>query len=314
MEEKLVKYETEIKNSHSKKKLEITKFIQNLEGKLLSFRQLFLSYKDNPGNVVLEVNINKNEKMFSGVELISQNIWVHDILYSTAFKNYDHILFMSGTILNKDVFSYINGLDSDLTSYYEVDTPFKRENRMIYYLKIGRMSRLNKEETFQKQIPWINKILEKYKNKKGIIHCNTYELAEWVKENVQNSRLIFHDNENKDEMLEKHIQSTEPCVIVSPSMTSGVDLKGDLAEFSIILKVPFPNLGSKKISARQKMNKDWYSLSTISELIQTTGRGVRGDDDRCDTYILDSNFSDLLKYNSHMIPKYFTDAIKTLKV
>jgi len=49
-------------------------------------------------------------------------------------------------------------------------------------------------------------------------------------------------------------------------------------------------------------------------LIQTTGRGVRGDDDRCDTYILDSNFSDLLKYNSHMIPKYFTDAIKTLKV
>ena len=176
------------------------------------------------------------------------------------------------------------------------------------------MNMTSKEETFQKQIPWINKILQKYKEKKGIIHCTTYEIANWVKENIQNERLLFHDSENRNEILEKHMQSLEPTVIVSPSMSNGIDLKDDNARFSIILKIPYPSLGSKKIIARKESNKDYYSNATVSELLQMVGRGVRNDDDYCDTFILDSNFSDLLKYNSHILPQYFTDAIKVLKV
>ena len=44
------------------------------------------------------------------------------------------------------------------------------------------------------------------------------------------------------------------------------------------------------------------------------GRSTRSDTDFSDTYILDSNFSDLLKYNSHMIPEYMLNAIKVLKI
>ena len=180
-------------------------------------------------------------------------------------------------------------------------------------MKLGKMSFYSKEETFKNQIPWIKKILAKYKNKKGIIHCNTYEIAEWVKENIQDNRLLFHDNENRDEILQRHIQSKDPTVIVSPSLTSGIDLKDSLAEFSIILKIPYPSLASRKTVARNKTNSKVYALCTIQELIQTAGRGVRHDNDHCDTFILDSNFSDLLKYSSDMIPRYFTEAIKVLK-
>jgi Rad3-related DNA helicase len=314
LEVKLNIFENDIKNSSSKKKMEISNFIQNIEGKLSSFKQLFESYRNDPNNIVLDIDINKNDKFFSGTELVSQHIWVHDFLNDYIWKYYDHILFTSATILSKDVFSSINGLDPKLTSYFEIDTPFKKENRMIYYIKIGKMNMNTKEETFQKQIPWINKILEKYKNKKGIIHCTTYEIAEWVKENIKNSRLLFHDNENRDEILEKHINSTDQTVLVSPSMSSGVDLFGDRAEFSIILKIPYLNLGSKKIVARKQTNKDYYSNATISELIQMCGRTVRSENEKSDTFILDSNFSDLLKYNYHTLPKYFTDAIKQLKI
>ena len=314
LEAKHSQFEKEISTSNTKKRTEIGSYLQNIQSKLLSFKQLFESYKNNPDNIVLDININKNDKMYSGTELISQHIWIHDFLEEYIWKHYDHVIFMSGTILNSKVFSYLNGLNSELTSYYEIETPFKKSNRMIYYLKIGKMNMANKEETFQKQIPWINKILEKYKNKKGIIHCTTYEIAEWVKENIQNNRLLFHETENRDEILEKHIQSLEPTVIVSPSMTSGVDLFGNLAEFAIILKVPYPNLGSKKIQARQKTNSEWYSLATVQDLIQAYGRTNRSEDDISDTFILDSNFSDLLKYNSHIIPRYFTDAVKQLKI
>ena len=115
-------------------------------------------------------------------------------------------------------------------------------------------------------------------------------------------------------MLEKHLGSTEPTVLVSPSMMSGVDLKDDLARFQILLKVPYPNVASNKIKGRQKTNKDWYAWKTVVDTLQMYGRSTRTETDFSDTFILDSNFSDLLKYNSHMIPKYFTDAIKVLKI
>jgi len=43
---------------------------------------------------------------------------------------------MSASILDKKMFSFINGLEDDLTSYYEISTPFKANNRKIYYLKV----------------------------------------------------------------------------------------------------------------------------------------------------------------------------------
>ena len=97
-------------------------------------------------------------------------------------------------------------------------------------------------------------------------------------------------------------------------MVSGVDLKDDLSRFQIIIKIPFPYLGSNKIKQRQKTNKEWYSWKTVIDLIQAYGRSIRSEEDWAETYILDSSFSDLLKYNSNLIPRYITDAIKMLKV
>jgi len=101
--------------------------------------------------------------------------------------------------------------------------------------------------------------------------------------------------------------------IVSPSMMSGIDLKDDLSRFAIILKIPYPNISSNKIKSRQRSNRDWYDWKTIVDIIQTYGRTVRSEDDYSDTFILDSSLSDILKYKSKYLPRYFTNAIKTLK-
>lgn len=314
LENKKEQFESDIKGSSTKKKTELGSYIQNIEGKLLSFGHLFESHKKDPANIVLDVLINKSEKMYSGVELVTQHVWVYEYIHEYVWQHYDHIIFMSASILDKKMFSFINGLEDNLTTYYEIPTPFSVKNRKIYYMKVGKMNWSSKEETFQKQLVWIKKILEKYKNNKGIIHTTNYEITEWLKENLMDSRLLFHETEDRNEILEKHISNTEPTVLVSPSMMSGVDLKDDLARFQILLKVPYPNISSNKIKARQKTNKDWYTWKTVVDTLQMYGRSTRNDDDYSDTFILDSNFSDLLKYNSHVIPKYFIDAIKTLKV
>lgn len=312
-ESKIEQFESDIKGASTKKKTELGSFLQNIEGKLLSFKHLFESYQKDSANIVLDVITNKSEKMYSGVELVTSHVWVYEYIHEYVWKHYDHIIFMSASILDKKMFSFINGLEESLTSYYEIPTPFSLNNRKIYYLKVGKMNWNSKEETFKKQVIWIKKILEKYKDSKGIIHTTNYEITEWLKESIMNERLLFHETDDRHEILDKHLTSTEPTVLVSPSMTSGVDLKDDLARFQILLKIPYPNISSNKIKARQKTNKDWYSFKTCADVLQTYGRSVRSETDYADMFILDSNFSDILKYNKYL-PKYFIDAIKILKI
>lgn len=267
-------------------------------------------YEQNPNNWVLETSFNEktNQK-----ELSLEPIWAYDYLDKYVWSKYDMVVLMSGTILDKDIFCKLNGLEKSKTSYYCIDSPFPLKNRPIYYMPVGKMTFKNKEETFKSYIPYIKKILKKYSSK-GIIHTNSFELANWIKDGVEDSRLLFHDSSNKDETLKFHFESKDPTVIVSPSMSTGVSLDDDKSRFQIIAKVPYPSLGSNKNKMRQKFSPEWYQWKTVSGLIQMTGRSVRSVSDYADTIILDGCFSDVMKYSHKYIPEYIQNAIKKIKV
>ena len=274
--------------------------------------EIFLKeYKDNPNNWVLESSW--NEKMKSK-ELSLEPIWAYDYLDKYVFSNYDMVFLMSGTILDKNLFCQLNGLDVTKASYYSIASPFPLKNRPIYYMPIGKMSFKSKEDTFKRYVPYIQKLLDKYKKKKGIIHTNSFELAKWIENSIKDPRLVFHDSSNKDEVLRMHMESEEPTVIVSPSMDTGVSFDNDSARFQIIAKVPYPSLASQKNKMRQMNNPDWYSWKTVSGLIQMTGRPVRSDKDYADTIIIDGGFGDVIKYSSQFLPDWIQEAIKKVNV
>jgi Rad3-related DNA helicase len=236
-------------------------------------------------------------------------IWSYDFLDKYIFSKYERVFLMSGTILDKNMFCQLNGLDVTKSSYYRIRSPFDVNNRKVYYLPVGKMSYKQKEETFKKYIPYIKKILKKYWNQKGIIHTNSFELANRIKESINDPRLVFHDSSNKDEVLNEHKKSDKPTVIVSPSMDTGVSFDGDYARFQIIAKIPYPSLASKKNKMRQKSNQDWYSYKTCASLQQASGRIVRSKDDKGDTIIMDSCFSDVIRYSSHYLLDWFQDSV-----
>jgi len=274
--------------------------------------EIFLKeYKDNPNNWVLESSW--NEKMKSK-ELSLEPIWAYDYLDKYIFSNYDMVFLMSGTILDKNLFCQLNGLDVTKASYYSIASPFPLKNRPIYYMPIGKMSFKSKEDTFKRYVPYIQKLLDKYKKKKGIIHTNSFELAKWIENSIKDPRLVFHDSSNKDEILRMHMESEEPTVIVSPSMDTGVSFDNDSARFQIIAKVPYPSLASQKNKMRQMNNPDWYSWKTVSGLIQMTGRPVRSDKDYADTIIIDGGFGDVIKHSSQFLPDWIQEAIKKVNV
>jgi Rad3-related DNA helicase len=268
-------------------------------------------YKANPNNWVLESSYNEKLRQ---KELSLEPIWAYDYLDKYVFSHYDMVFLMSGTILDKNLFCQLNGLDVSKAVYYSISSPFPLRNRMIYYMPVGKMSYKSKEETFKRYIPYIKKLLDKYKNKKGIIHTNSFELANWIKDSIKDPRLIFHDTSNKDEMLRLHIESEEPTVIVSPSMDTGVSFDDDSARFQIIAKVPYPSLASQKNKMRQSNNPDWYSWKTVSGFIQMTGRAVRSDMDYADTIVIDGGFGDVMKHSSHFLPDWIQNAIKKINI
>jgi ATP-dependent DNA helicase DinG len=321
--EKYNNFEKEIKIGTSmKRSTEITRYMTHIVGQKERFKMFINDYEDKmeeggidpKENWVMDIETNSKNTFGSGVEITISPVWVHKYLPQYIWNKFDHIIFMSGTILDKKMFSFINGLTPKITSYMDMASPFKIKHRPVYYLKCGKMTYNEKENTFKNQEKYIRKIIDKYKKDKGIIHTTTYEFSKWIEDAIFNDRFLFHDSTNREEKLDEHKDNIKPTIIISPSMHTGVDLKDDLSRFQIMLKIPYPNISSNKIKQRQKTKPEWYNWKTIVDFIQALGRSVRSEEDYADTYVLDSSLSSLLKYNGHLIPRYITNAIKEIKI
>lgn len=268
-------------------------------------------YKEDPDNWILESVYSEKTKT---TDMSLEPIWAQKYLQKYVWCKYDMVVLMSGTILDKQLFSEINGIDPEKSVYYSISSPFEVENRKIYYMPLGKMSFDKKEETFKNYVPYLQKILKKYSSVKGIIHTNSFELSKWIEDAVKHPRLLFHESNNKEDILKMHFENNEPSVIVSPSVSTGVSFDHEHSRFQVIAKVPYPSLGSRKNNMRKKMKPEWYSWKTVAGLIQTYGRSIRSKTDYADTIIIDGSFSDVMMYSSHFFPKWFQDSIQTVKV
>jgi len=232
--------------------------------------------------------------------------FAHEHLYDFG----EFVVLMSATILDKSAFLESVGIPEDQAAFISLASPFPVENRPIMYSGIGKMSSKAIDETLPKMVQAVKAILDQHKKEKGIIHCHSYKVANYIKRNIRSTRLLIHNSENREAVLEKHKKAKKPTVLISPSMTEGVDLKEDLSRFQIICKVPYPYLGDKLV--RKKMNKWkwWYPLQTAKTIVQAAGRSVRSKDDTAVTYILDSDFDIFYNRNRRMFPESFKESLQ----
>ena len=114
----------------------------------------------------------------------------------------------------------------------------------------------------------------------------------------------------RDEVIQEHLYTKKPTVLISPSLHTGLDLKEDLSRFQIITKVPYPNKSDRWINAKRNKVPEWYYWQTALKLVQAYGRSVRSKDDRARTYILDSAFQYFLRKNRDILPDWFLKAVK----
>ena len=220
------------------------------------------------------------------------------------------IIMMSATILDKDAFCETLGMDVNEVAFVSLPSPFPIKNRPIMTFPIGKMSHKEIDKTLPKLAEAVKEILNNHPNEKGIIHCHTFKIANYLKRNIRNSRLLVHNSENREGVLQRHLDASEPTVLLSPSMTEGVDLVGDASRFQVICKVPYPYLGDKLVKKRMHKWKWWYPLQTAKTIVQATGRSVRNEQDHAITYILDSDWDRFYSNNKRFFSKEFIKCLQ----
>lgn len=257
----------------------------------------------NKENWVFDVeNTNDKYKKFI-FKPIDISKYAHQYLLQFA----DYVIFMSATIISHEGFSLTIGLPDDLTVSIKEPSPFPASNRPIIYSPAGSMSAKNIDKTLPIMKTMIAEIISNHKDEKGIIHTHSIKIANYLKNTLRSKRIIVAYGENREKALEQHTKSKKPTILISPSMTEGVDLKGSLSEFQILCKVPFPYLGDKVVKKKMNKWKWWYNTQTIRTIIQSVGRSIRSEDDKAVTYILDSDWSRIKSFCKNDFPADFFD-------
>jgi ATP-dependent DNA helicase DinG len=301
------------KDARDEDRLKVIKKQKALE-KFLARVNMFRNAAD-PGEWFVWSDWKEFKGKFTGtgdlfIKPLTARLFADDMLFNKAQK----VLITSATILDFETFMRNLGIARDDAQTLAVDSEFPVENRPIFYRPVGSMSYRNKQATLPKMALEVEALLTRYIAKKGIIHTNSYEVNRYIVSYLMStshaSRIITHDNTKgaREAAQAKHMMSKEATVLVSPSMTEGLDLKEDLSRFQIICKVPFPAL-DPYVTARKNRDENWYAWQTALKLVQATGRSVRSKTDRAHTYILDSDFSMFVQRHSRRFPKYWLDAI-----
>jgi Rad3-related DNA helicase len=253
-------------------------------------------------------------------------VWSTDFGPKYVLGHARKTVFLSATILSKELFLEPLGIDPKDADFYRLRSTFPKENRPIILSPGPKVKRGMSDEDKKALVAKVDAICDRHASDKGLIHTTNYEIARLlVTESKHASRMMTHDSRNRSEILQEFKESTQPRILVSPSMTTGIDLPDDYCRFAIVAKLPFPDQGDEQIKRRMKLGPDglvnpkgksWADWTVACDLIQACGRHVRHKADHGKTYVVDGNITWFLSAiggtstaKETLLPIWFKEAI-----
>lgn len=290
------------------------KYADDLKGILSSYNKFIDDIQLNNTNWVAEY---EEIKTTGNRRVILKPVFISNFTEDILFKKGKQVLLMSATVLNVDMVAKSLGIDRSEIAAYRMKNRFPVKNRPIYLDTVGKLTggKDGMRVWGPKLVAGVNKLVNKYKNQRGIIHTHNFAIQELLKtqcaDDVASRFLHQQDFPNKKIMLEEHSRRSD-SIIVAPAMHEGIDLYDDLSRFQLICKVPYPNhFDNKQLAKRVEIDRRFYSYITALKLVQSYGRSIRSNTDYADTYILDECIHKFLRdaNDVNMLPVWFTEAI-----
>jgi hypothetical protein len=218
-----------------------------------------------------------------------------------------NVILMSATIIDHENFTKTLGINPNDYHYIEAPSMFDPAKAPIKKVGDFGITYANKRETLPIVSQIAQKLCEAHSGEKGIIHSHSMEILEYVRRAMGGDKRFLYreDDRTNEDLIKQHKLTTKDTVLVSPSMTHGVDLKGDLGKFQLIMKAPFSPMGDNRIKRKMKEDPQWYTNMMLSTLVQACGRCNRTAADESVTYILDATAWNTIMRNLKRLPEYF---------
>lgn len=240
-------------------------------------------------------------------------VWVSN-LAPRLFERFKKVLFMSATIFDKEEFCKQMGIPPEQTEFIRVEESlFDKDRRKVVFLGLGSINRGNEDAMLPIQMGMIDDILEAHKNEKGLIHTSSMRNANYFYQNSKyQDRIRVHFDKSREAVIGNFKKSSEPLVLLSPSIHTGESFDFDLARWQIITRAPYADLSDKKVKIRLEQRPKWYVLDMLSRFVQATGRICRDEQDFGITYVLDDKIEWAIANNKDIMPRWFMESIVTL--
>ena len=246
-------------------------------------------------------------------------VWVRDYADDYLFRHARKIVLLSATILSASHFVDGLGLEASDVDFFQLPSTFPAARRPLHVRPVAKVDKKMGLEDAAALVAAVDAILERHPGEKGLVHTANYDLARLVRDSSRHQeRLITHGSADRLTQVEAFRRSSEPLVMLSPSLHTGLDLPDDQLRFQIVLKIPYPNLGDERIKKRMKTGPDgfpnprgkaWYAWQTLCTLIQAYGRVMRSERDWGKTYIVDAHMKRLYGETKALIPGWVKEAM-----
>lgn len=242
-------------------------------------------------------------------EKVSVTPFKIDKLSNCLFDYADVVILMSATIVDKDIFAKNLGIQK--FKYIEIPSTFEAKKSPIFCHSKFPLSYKTLDTNLPKILDLVEIITENHKGEKGIIHTHSFAITQAVQNRLNSKRFLYREEgTNNESIIREHTLRKDDTVLVSPSLTMGLDLKGDLGKWQIIIKLPYPSLANKRVKMLFEKDPDWYKMRMFISLIQAAGRCTRTKEDESVTYILDGLSGKVIVDNRNILPKHFLDRVQ----
>lgn len=224
------------------------------------------------------------------------------------FRGVQRVVLLSATMRPKTL--ALLGIGKADYDFREWGRQFPAVNGPVIHIPTARVTWRMSDEDEKKWLNRIDEIIALNLDRKGLVHTVSYARAKKIIEQSKHrKRMIFNDNEpnspRASEIFKRFAKMGPGHILVSPSFSTGWDFAGELAEYQIICKLPFPDTRSKVMQARQEQDKSYSTYLTGQELVQACGRIVRSADDRGTTYIIDDQIEWFVRTAAEHLPRWF---------
>lgn len=235
-------------------------------------------------------------------------VWPAPYAEKYLFLQIPKIVLVSATVKEKTL--ELLGVAPADFAYHEYPSSFPPSRRPVTHVPTVRLSHTWSDVEQRTWVRRMDQVIARRLDRKGVIHTTSYEKRNLVLTHTDyRSIMLFNDGTNTRQIVEKFRKALPPCILVTPSLTTGWDLPYEQCEYAIVGKIPFPDTRSPITKARTQQDDEYGPYSAIQTIVQAAGRGMRSADDQCEILILDDHWIWFWPRYRKFAPRWFLEAV-----